>query len=184
MKAENLSRNELRKETRRVLKNISRRIARIDALENAPRYAVNRFREIEKNVPSRLTQLSENDLRNLYRDLIYVNRLKSSTVKGAKEVEKTFEPIARKIEELPEEQRKKVFKVYEMFYGSVGGIASHYKYEVLDYAADALKGYEDINDLAIKAVLSFDEIYRGADENATDTETKLLLSQKLKDILQ
>lgn len=184
MKAENLSQKELRKETRRLLTNLSKRISHIEGLETAPKYAVNRFREIEKNVPSRLTQLSEKDLRNLYRDLRYVNRLKSSTVKGAKDVEKTFEPIANKIEALPEEQRKNVFQVYEMFYGSVGGIASHYKYEVLDFAADALQGYADPNDLAINALLTFDEIYRGADENATDTETKLLLSQKLKDLLQ
>ncbi len=184
MKAENLSQKELQKETRKLLTNLSKRITRIEGLENAPQYAVNRFREIEKNVPSRLTQLSEKDLRNLYRDLRYVNRLKSSTVKGAKEVENVFEPIKRKIESLSHENQRKVFGIYERFFETVGGLASHYKYEVLDYATEALQSFGGEDEALVNLIKAFDEIYRGADENATDTETKLLLSQKLKDLLQ
>ena len=184
MKAENLSQRELREETRRLLTNLSKRISHIEGLETAPKYAVNRFRDIEKNVPSSLTQLSEKDLRNLYRDLRYVNQLKSSTVKGATEVENVFEPIKRKIESLQQENQRKVFGIYERFFETVGGLASHYKYEVLDYATEAIQSIGDEDEALINLIKEFDKIYRVADENATDTETRLLLSQKLKDLLQ
>ena len=70
----------LRKKTRRLIKNVSRRIERIEKYdkETTPQYAVEKYRSL--NIPKRLSELSRKELENLYRDLSYIEKLKSSTI--------------------------------------------------------------------------------------------------------
>ena len=93
-----LTRQEKLTESRKLLKNILQRTKNIErrGLTSAF-YAVNSFNELRKSLPKDISVLSDKELNNLYRDLKYINNLKTSYVKGAEEVANRFAPIKEKL---------------------------------------------------------------------------------------
>lgn len=185
MLASELNRSELQKESRRLLTNLSKRIARIEGLgSSAPQYAVNRFRDVEKELPKRLSQLPEEDLRTLYRDLRYINSLKSSTVRGALDVQQKFEPIKAKLDALSPETRKKFWSIYGKLYERTSGTMENFKYELFEANIDYIYGGQDTDKAVQDIIEQYDNTLKQLGGNASDEEVKVLFTSKLHSLLK
>ncbi len=180
MLASQLSPREMRQESRRLIKNISRRIARIEGLgSSAPQYAVNAYRELEKRIPKRLTQLSQKELTTLYRDLRYINALKSSTVKGALQTQSKFEPIKEKLEVLSPDTKKKFWEIYGKLYERTSGTMENFKYELFETNIDYIYGGQEVDKAVADIIEEYDKTLKELGGNVTDEEIKVLFTSKL-----
>ena len=178
-----LSDKELRKESRKLINSLSKRISNIEVLgDSAPQYAVNNFRRLQETIPKSLDKLKGKELRNLYRDLRYINSLKSSTVKGAKEVQKTFEPIKEKLDVLSPQLKDKFWEIYEKFYDIAGGTAEHFKYELFDANIDFIYSGNDTEKIVHDIIEEYNKSYKELGEFATDENVKILFSSKLNEL--
>ena len=170
----------MRKESRRLIENVSRRIARIEGLgETAPQYAVKAYRELEKRIPDKLTKLSDKELQNLYRDLRYINALKSSTVKGALSTQAKFEPIKSKLEALSPKTREKFWEIYGKVYERTGGTMENFKYELFEANIDYIYGGQDVDEAVNEIIGEYDKTLRELGSDVTDEEIKILFTSKL-----
>lgn len=185
MLATQLSPKEIRQESRRLIKNLSRRIARIEGLgPSAPQYAVKEYRELEKRIPKRLTELSDKDLFNLHRDLRYINNLKTSTVKGALHTQEKFEPIKTKLEALSPETRDKFWEIYGKLFEIMGGTFENYKYELMETNIDYVYGGQDV-DVAVSDIISeYNRTLEELGSFVTDEDIKLLFTSRLRSLLK
>ena len=129
------TRADLEKEVKRLYKNVSRRIEKVRALENAPTYAVKDFDEATKNYTGRTSKMSMQELLNLERDLEYIDNLKTSSVKGALKAKETFKPIADKLEKFSKDTQYQFWALYGKFMETLN-IMDKYKYDVMDIVMD------------------------------------------------
>lgn len=183
MLASQLSPQEMRQEIKRLIKNLSRRISNIEGLgSSAPQYAVNAYRELEKRIPNRLTQLSQKELTTLYRDLRYINSLKSSTVKGALFTQTKFEPIKAKLDALSPDTRKKFWEIYEKLYERTSGTMENFKYELFETNIDYIYGGQEVDKAVNDIIKEYDKSLKELGGYATDEEIKLLFTSKLKSL--
>ena len=180
MLASQLTPKEMRKESRRLIKNLSRRIERIEGLgSSAPQYAVSAYRELEKRIPKKITQLSDKELKTLYRDLRYINSLKSSTVKGALQSQAKFEPIKDKLEALSPETRKKFWSIYGKLYERTSGTLENFKYEIFETNIDYIYGGQDVDKAVEDIIAEYDKTLKELGGDVTDEEIKILFTSKL-----
>lgn len=180
MLSSQLAPQEMRKESRRLIKNISRRISRIEGLgESTPLYAVNLYRDLEKTIPKRLTELSDKDLRTLYRDLRYINSLKSSTVKGALQAQQKFEPIKAKLSVLSKETQDKFWSIYGRLYEKTGGEMEKFKYELFETNIDYIYSGSSVDD-AFEEIIN--EYNASLEDEDTDEEVRISFTNKLKNL--
>lgn len=183
MLASKLSPKEMRQESRRLIKNISRRIKRIEGLgSSTPQYAVNAYRDLEKKIPNRLTQLSNKELNTLYRDLRYVNSLKSSTVKGALHTQSKFEPIKEKLEVLSPSTKKKFWEIYGKLYERTSGTMENFKYELFETNIDYIYGGQEADKAVADIIEEYDKTLKELGGNVTDEEIKVLFTSKLQSL--
>lgn len=173
----------LRKKTRRLIKNISRRIERIEKYdkETTPQYAVEKYRSL--NIPKRLSELSRKELENLYRDLSYIEKLKSSTVRGAKEVQRKLEPIKNNLKTLSPEAKKKFWEIYGKQYEITSGTFEKYKYEVWGTILDMM--YQGKTEEAIieDIINAYDDTLEALEGEDDEDELSILLTDELKKLL-
>lgn len=179
MKASTLSRKEQQKEVRRLVKNLSRRIARIENLNlSGSQYAINRYREIEKTLPKNLRPATDKQIQTLYRDLRYVDSLKTGTVKGAKETMKTFEPIKEKLSILSKDTRQKFWEAYGKLYENATTMAN-FKYEIFDVMTDYIFQGVDTDEIVLEIIDMYKNILEEMGGDVTDEEIKVLFTDKL-----
>lgn len=162
--------DETKNEVRKLIRNIGRRVKNIEELGFvAPQYATKRFHELTDNMKS-LSKMDEKELNTLYRDLKYVDSLKSSTVKGAIDVGRNFEPIKQDLDTLSEDTRKKFWEIYEKFYERTAGTAEAYKYIVFERNIDEIfAGNTDVDEIVHNLIEAYDKSLMetgGEDENA------------------
>jgi len=174
--------DETKQEIRKLIRNIGRRVKNIEELGFiAPQYATQRFHELTDNSKS-LSDMTEKELNTLYRDLKYIDNLKSSTVKGAIDVGRNFEPIKQDLDTLSESTKKKFWEIYEKFYERTAGTAEAYKYIVFEQNIDEIfSGNTDVDDIVHKLIEAYDKSLMetgGDDENAM----RIRFSSNLEDI--
>lgn len=103
-----------------------------------PTYAVEHMKRLDKQMKkTTLKNMSQRELRNYYRDLLYIkNNLKSSTIEGALQVSESFEKtMGSFLKNMSDDEKKEFFKVYDKFYGKVGEqIGDKFKYEVFEFS--------------------------------------------------
>ena len=180
----NMSKSELIKETRRYYKNLKSRIKNVEKLNlSASRQTVKQFREFEKRFPKKLSKLPEKDIRTLYRDVRYLNSLKTSTVKGAKFTQEKFEPIREKLNALSKSKQEKFWEIYNKLY-EITSTMEHFKYELFDTNIDYIYGGEDV-DKAVKDIIEqYNTTLEELGGEASDEEIKLLFTSRLQDIFK
>lgn len=174
--------DETKQEIRKLIRNIGRRVKNIEELgESAPQYATKRFHEITDNRKP-LSEMTEKELNTLYRDLKYVDNLKSSTVKGAILVQHNFEPYNNVLQILSENARKKFWEIYDKFYERTAGTAEAYKYIIFEQNIDEiLSGNTDVDEIVHNLIEAYDKSLMetgGDDENAM----RIRFSSNLEDI--
>ncbi len=181
MLATYITTEEMLEESRKLINSLKGRIANIEGLgESAPQYAVKHFRELEKRIPKKLTDLSDKELRTLYRDLRYINALKSSTVKGAKEIQKKFLPIEKQLNALSKTTRNKFWEAYGKIFESTGGVLEKFKYEILETNIDYIYGGDvDIDSIVNDIVSAYDKTLLELGYDPDDETIKLHFTDKL-----
>lgn len=120
------------KVNQRLLKNIKRRIARLE--KNISKYGKSPALEKldELNIPMHTRGLSLDELKSQYRDLMYFQTLRTSYVKGLKNYSSRWKGISPKLDD--KEYSARFSSLYSRFVEE-HAIMSHYKYEVYDLIA-------------------------------------------------
>ena len=186
MVSTDLTKEELLKEVRRLKKNVGSRINNIDALGIAlEKSASTDYKKFLKEYKILGKSTPEKVLRNEYRDLRYIDQLKTSTVKGAREAFENFADISGMLDALSRTERDKFWEIYKRFYETSGGMAERFKYEVFEAIIDAQYSGMDADEFSENLNKIFDQVYgesKGA--GGTDAELELLFTEKLADILK
>lgn len=166
------------------MKNVGSRIKKIDALGIAlEKSASTDFKKFLKEYKNIGKDTSEKELRNAYRDLKYIDQLKTSTVKGAKEAFENFADVSEMLKALSNTQQDKFWNIYKRFYETSGGMAERFKYEVFEAIIDAQYSGMDADEFSENLNKIFDQVYgeaKGA--GGTDAELELLFAEKLADL--
>lgn len=129
-----------------------------------------------------LRTLSKKQLTTLYRDLKYIDELKTSTVKGMQKALDRWESIKQKLSWMSEKDRKLVWDAFSTYLDR-NPTADRFKYEVLETIADysLWGGIESSGELGmrIRELLEESKYESGKDIEAL----KLSFSKKLQDLL-
>ena len=87
MRLSNISRVQKEQEIKRLDKNIGKRIKNISNLgAKYPFVAVTKYNELKQNMDKKLSSYNDKEIDSIYRQLKYIDTLKSSKVKGAKDI--------------------------------------------------------------------------------------------------
>ena len=180
------SNKELKQEIRRLNKNLSRRIENIEGLGNSvPLYAVNSYRNIEKDIPNVLKTDNTDKLYDMYRDLKYINDLKSSSVKGALHTQRVFEEkVGSELRtKYTEEEQKEFWDLYDTVYNYYKN-ARQFKYEEIENLFELYKkGEYKIEDIRNKLLKEYTRLnIKGTREDLDDYEVNRLFVQNIKSI--
>lgn len=142
----------LRKEIYKLNYNLKRRTERIEKKYGSDIAAVRKYKEIQ--IPKYLSKVEDiKDLRRLYRDLSYINDLKTSSVKGVQNYLAYSNDIIGKVKNIwsdfDEDDKRKYYQVLSRMEEYFGGIYERYKYEVMDVLVDVMKKEDnrDINEI-------------------------------------
>ena len=122
---------------RRLYRRISSRVKNIDKLDIIPEAnsAVNRFKEIKSTYGNPKKSMSDKELREMYRDLKYIDSLKGSRVKGALSIDKNLRDFYGVLNSMSPELQKNFWSVYNQLYERTGGKIERIKYDVFDVAS-------------------------------------------------
>lgn len=123
---------------RRLYRRISSRIKNIEStkrdLIEQSYSAANTFNELVEKYGAPKKSMDDKTLRTYYRDLKYIDNLKTSTVKGATETHEMLKDFYGMYGALSDETQDKFWSVYKQLYERTGGLIERYKYEVFDTA--------------------------------------------------
>lgn len=133
MKAEQLNREELLDRISTLYDNIESRVEEIEESGYILRRdARSKFRELQTTLPEDLNSLDDKELRTIYRKLMSINELKSSTLEGAEKSHYLYGDIEQMIDGLSPQMQKRVWDLYDRLYEENPNIASSfYKYDIL-----------------------------------------------------
>lgn len=135
------NRDTLIAEIKREQYNLSKRIKRINS-GNYTRSALSASKQyaeyMKKYGGQSYDEATDKELLSRYRQLTYIDKLKTSTVKGAEQAQKRFVPIENMLSQVSQTKQDEFWEVYEKLFERMGSVIEQYKYEVFDYIADSL----------------------------------------------
>lgn len=144
MMYQDLSRNEMIEEIKRLTKNLSRRAKSIESLgDSYSQDFVKSFKSTRKQFTGRYANMSDEQLEKLLRNLRYENNLTGSTVEGVKFLKNKFEPIKEKISTLSPKTQHKVIETYNKVMEKAESLLDKYRYELLEIVTNKI--YEGEN---------------------------------------
>lgn len=155
-----MTEEEMRKEIRRVLRQVGRNVKEIEAAASVssfiPTYAVEKVKQFRKDIRKlSIKRATGRTLRNYYRDINYIAGLKSATLEGAQEMSWTWQPIKAQLDEMTEEQKKKFWNIWDKAY-SENALLEHFKYEIMSESVQRVFD-ENNTDFGQKVVDIFEE---------------------------
>ena len=181
--------SELIKEIQRLERNIRKRVEHIESREDLPQFGAESFRKYEKRKANkldkkRLTSLSEKDLTTLYRDIKYLNDLRSLNIKGAEYAKEKYLPIKNMLETFSPDMREKFKEAYSKLVSNYALTDKYFKYEVQGAEMELmLSGQSNTDEIYRRIKELFDEtLFENPDAN--ETELRVLFADKLKNISQ
>lgn len=192
MKASNLNATELRKEIRRLEKNLKRRTSNISKLQDeASQTAVEKFYDLRLELAD-LGNLTEKELRTLHRDLRYINAMPTSYVKGAKKVVTNLRSLAEKLQldgtysnlyelySASGDMYKKLEEIYGKVSSYIGkGITEMFRYEVLESSVDYIYSGQDVDKAVEDLIKLYDKTVKELGGSATDEKIRVLFTSRL-----
>ena len=184
MKSEILTRTEREQEIRRLYRNISRRLESVKKQGFVPQESIENFaRATEMINPHKLSQslhsMDDKQILNLYRDLRYINSLKSSYVIGSKEYETFWQPIKEKIDALSDSTKAKLWAMYDHIY-RISPFYERFKYTIISAATvQTYSGNTDAEDFGAKIEKLYNEIMRDGGFSMSDEEFTIKFNEKL-----
>lgn len=184
MESKRLTKEEYIKEIKRLYRNISNRLKVVEAQGFGSREATENFkRATEKIDPHRLVKsikaLEDKEVVNLYRDLSYINSLKSSYIIGNKEYTEFWQPIKEKIELLSDSTKSKLWEMYDRIY-NISPLYERFKYTIIATATEqAYSGNTDPEAFAEKIEELYNEIMQDGGYSMSDEEFTIKFNEKL-----
>lgn len=130
MRSRKLTADEMRAESRRLYRNISARMKNIRGQETPVlNNALDRFRTLQETYIRYTSKMDESTLRKYYRDLKYIDNLKSSTVAGAIAAKKAVDERLSFKDQFTEKQWKKIENVYNKLVEN-NALLDRFKYDL------------------------------------------------------
>ena len=184
------SRDELLKESRLLYQKLNRQIKAIDKSQKPLlRDATNRFKEFKKDFKyNDLSKYSDTMLKNAYRDLKYIDDLKSSTLEGAEEATRTFGTTKQFLDTLSQTKQKEFWDIYEKAYKNLmPSLVDKYKYEMFGILTNEMMLGQDTEEIFSKIQEAFDTAYEigGSEEEKGELfaeNLKLLFSDSFDEL--
>ena len=167
-----LTEEQLVKEIRRVNKNLSRRLTRIEkrGLE-ASTFALNKYKDLKGRLPTgrELRKLDKKQLQSFYRDIKYISNLKSSTVKGALATKNKFEPIR---------EQEKFWEIYGKLY-ETNATMEKFKYEIFNESIDEVFGATETDKIVQDIIDEYNETLKdlGSEADVEQIRKKLFTNK-------
>lgn len=185
MLAENSDYKTILKESQRLYKNLSRRMTNIMKYgDKASQHAVSKWKEFNDEFPERITKrLEPKKLVSIYRDLKYINALKTSTVKGAIRTKKVFVPVKEKLNVLSKSSQDKFWDIYSKLYEHTTTM-ERFKYELFDTIIDYVYEGIDEDKAVIDIIRAYDQSLMQMEGAGTDEQVRLLFTSKLEKLLE
>lgn len=175
---------ELRREIRRLTRNVKKRISNIEGIgeQNAIQDAAKVFREYQKELPKDLKKVVRTqDLVKYYRRVKRINDLKTSTVTGAKSALNTIGKVRSYLDTLSEDKRKKFWEAYHKFYEYSND--ESYKYEVMAEILDETMSGEDVETTVSDIIEKYTEAQIEAEEyGGTDEAIRISFTKRLRSL--
>ena len=182
MKAQNLDRDELLKENRKLIRQLRARFKNIEKAGvdiSAPVYAPYKFKDLMANTPKDLRTMGNTDLTKLNRDLRYIKDLKTASLKGARKAASDFNPIQKNLDLLSKDTRDKYYDVYKHLYEN-SSLIEKFKYSALQEIFDEALIATSPEDLEQKIMALYDKIYQmQIDKKLSDNEAADLFEKAI-----
>ena len=175
-----LSDKELKKEIKRYTDKLRKRIKRIRVLgDKAMQDAVAKFDEYINNRKKITPKTERAELLSYYRQLRYIDSLKSSTVKGALATKNKFEPIRDRLNTLSKTQQEKFWEIYGKLY-ETNATMEKFKYEIFNESIDEVFGATETDKIVQDIIDEYNETLKDLGSEA-DTEQirKKLFTNKI-----
>lgn len=174
-----LSDKELKKEIKRYTDKLRKRIKRIRALgDNAMQDAVAKFDEYMSNRKKITPKTERAELLSYYRQLKYIDSLKSSTVKGAIAAGKTAAPVLKSLKSLSENKQKKFWDIYNKMVNRAG-LFDKFKYEIWQTSIDLMLQGEETEKILLDMIEAYDDLILELGSMADDETIKILYTERL-----
>lgn len=134
---------------RRLYRRISSRIKNVEKLDliNTGYSAVRDFKKLYQTYGSPKKSMDDKTLRSMYRDLKYIDRLKTSTVKGAKIAHENFKEIEGELGSFSPNTREKFWSVYNKLYERTGSLIEYFKYDAFSNILNEMYSGANIDDI-------------------------------------
>ena len=173
---------ELKKDIRRIERNLSARAKNIERRgELAFQYLPQKLKELKGEYSKPLKDMSQSELRSYYRKLVNIGQNKSATVKGAIQAQENFGYVASRLPSLTEEQKERLFRFYGKIYQEFTQNALDFKYELLEVATDVTEIYGErgTEDVLEQLLNEFDDLELEKRGKISDEEYRNELLQTL-----
>lgn len=182
MSSRDMTDSELKKEIRKLNNSLSKRISDIRGMgDTVPQYAIKKYEEL--NIPENLRWIDRKELNSLYRQLKYIDNLKTSTLEGAVKAQNQWETHKSILNYMSEDYRNKFWEMYEKITEHMGGTYLAFKYNIMDIVEDYLFGSTSLNVDMEKAIDEIEKAYtdtfKELRSNPDEEEIFLLFTNKL-----
>lgn len=187
MKATELTDKALRNEIYKLRRKLRTSVGEVKELAKTspiiPTYAVSHMQKLERIFrKTSVSNMSNAELLSTYRELKYVEGLKTSTKEGAIKSSEVFTPIEEKLKAFSPELREQFWQVYGKAYGEQK-LLDRYKYEIFDTVIDRVNSSTDSGEMALKVVDAYQKTLEKEGKNTTDDKFILSFTKELQDLL-
>lgn len=184
MKANQLKGEYLLKEVEDLYEELNDRIYEIEkAGYSLKKDASHRFRELQKKVPNNFSELNDKELRSIYRELKYIDDLKTSTLRGAEEAQTMYKDIEDIVDKLGPRVKQRFWKLYDNLYERNQLAALAYKYDILNALSTSTEKsrskMKDMSRVEEEIMNMFDILETGFDGDYTSPEFSAYLTDTL-----
>lgn len=153
------------------------------------RDAYNRFEQFKKDFKyNQFSKYSDEMVKTIFRDLKYIESLKTSTLEGAREATKTYGDTKRFLDSLSEEKQKQFWDIYNRAYKNLSPtLIERFKYDVFGVVTNEMLLGQDVEEIFEKIVEAFDRAYELGESEEEQGELfaenlELLFSDSFEDI--
>lgn len=176
---------ELLNETKKLLNRLGKKVVNIEALgEQYPQWATSQYRETIEKYGVDLEKLDRKELWNMYRDLKYINNLKTATVEGAKSAHAKFQKVRNKLNSLSPDLQKKFWEMYSKAVSNES-LREKFRYDIMSTAIDNLEISTDEFALNIEKYYKEKPVEIGTQNpELTEEEINVLFSKDFRQYLK
>ena len=168
---------------------LKRRISEIEAHpESALQSASQTYRKyissLGIDLESDMKDVEWRDIKSIYRNLKYINDLKTSTLEGAKKAYTTWQPIYEKLKTMgAENAMKKVAEIIRKLY-EISDIYRKFYYEIYDAATDMVSKGMDTDEIVYTIDRIYDKTISSVSRRTTNRYVKELFKQNLANYME